>query len=72
MARACGYGKINLSKVGQQGDELGWLATDDPSFRWSGGAYVSRSNLLAIMNTERKTKQGDKDYVDGDVYLGEP
>lgn len=63
-------GQVALDKVVQQRDNLQFSAIDDKSFRWSGGVYVARDGHIALMNTERRTNQGDNDYVDGDVYLG--
>jgi hypothetical protein len=65
-------GQIVLDKVAQQQDNLGRLAINNESFRWAGGVYVSSKGRLAIMNTERRTNEGDNDYVDGEVYVGRP
>jgi hypothetical protein len=68
-------GEIALSKVAQQQDRLVLPPSRSTSFRWAGGAYVSRNNRLAIINTEPGAGLGDighNDHVDGDVYLGGP
>jgi hypothetical protein len=62
-------GTIRLDKIAQQRDNLGLLAIDDESFRWSGGSYVTRSGGLALMNSERRNREGSNGSVRGDVYL---
>ena len=62
-------GKIHLNKVHQQRDNLGRRSTNNRSFRWSGGAYVLNDGRLAVFNSERHGRLGDKGRVDGSIYM---
>ena len=61
-------GQIQLTKVAQQRDDLQLSIIDDEAFRWSGGSYVASDGTLAIMNTERRTNEGNNSTVDGHLY----
>ncbi|MGH7601383.1 MAG: hypothetical protein ACREOI_33910, partial [bacterium] len=62
-------GGIGLLLLHSQRDNTGVIQTNNPAFRWAGGAYVTEGNGVAIFNTERRTNERDNDYVDGDVYF---
>jgi len=52
-----------------QRNYTGLFQTDNSAFRWAAGAYVSESGIPVLFSTERRTNNGDNNYVDGKLYF---
>ncbi|MFT5353406.1 MAG: hypothetical protein ACI9KE_000604 [Polyangiales bacterium] len=65
-------GVVQIFQNSWQRDYVGLVSTNNPGFRWSGGAYISTLQRPVLFNTERGTNEGDNDYIDGHVYYRAP
>ncbi|MFK8004034.1 MAG: hypothetical protein AB8H86_31000 [Polyangiales bacterium] len=61
-------GAVQLFQNSWQRDYTGVSQTNNPAFRWSGGAYMSTLKRPVLFNTERGTNEGDNQLIDGHLY----